>query len=277
MRASPAPAATAPPPLDFARRERERAAMRIGIGRVLLGAGLIVLWQILAVVLGPDVVADLRAIGARLWEMAHSGALLRDVGATLWESAAGLIIGGVLGLALAFALRMSPRLEKACEPFIGAAMGIPKLALAPLIILWFGVGLGSKIAFVASVVFFLVFFATVAGIRGTDPRLVVMARIAGAGRRLLVREVLLPSALPMILSSLKVAGPRAISAAVVGEFMAAEVGIGHAIRYAMDQSDTVGIYAGIVVVTAMVVALDAALERWQRHALRWRRGGPAGF
>jgi NitT/TauT family transport system permease protein len=267
--------ATKPP--DFARRARDRATLQVRTGRICLGIAIVIAWQVLAVRLGPDVVPDLRAVAARLWELLHGGALFRNIGVTLWESGAGLAIGGVLGLVLAFLLRMAPRLERAFEPFLGAAMGIPKLALAPLIILWFGVGLGSKVAFVAAVVFFLVFFATLSGVRATDMRLVGMARIVGSGRWLLIREVLLPSAMPMILSSLKVAGPRAISAAVVGEFMASEAGIGFAIREAMDQSDTVGIYAGVLVVTAMVVVLDVLLERWQASALSWRRGATSEF
>jgi NitT/TauT family transport system permease protein len=258
-------------------RQRSAPGWRIGIGRAALGVALVALWQLLHRWLGPDVMADLRDILARLLEIARNGLLAKHLGVTLYESALGLLIGAVAGLVLPFALRLSPRLEHALQPFIGAAMGVPKLALAPLVILWFGVGIASKVAFVASVVFFLIFFSTMAGIQAADSRLVAMARVSGAGRWFLVREVLLPGAVPMILPSVKIAAPRAISAAVVGEFMASDAGLGNYIHQAMDQSDTVGIFTGVLVVTAVVVAINVLLQRLQRRLLRWREAGLSGF
>lgn len=246
-------------------------------GRILLGLGLVVLWEVLHRWLGPGVVSSLYDIALRIAEIARDGRLLKHGGVTLYESFAGLAIGGSLGLALPFVLRLSPRAEQALSPFIGAAMGVPKLALAPLIILWFGIGLASKIAFVAAVVFFLIFFSTMAGLHATDPRLLAVARLMGARELLLVREVLLPSAIPYVLASLKIAAPRALSAAVVGEFVASDAGLGFYIRDAMDQADTVGIFAGVVVVTLVTVLVNECLERLQRAALGWREVGLGGF
>ena len=126
-------------------------------------------------------------------------------------------------------------------------------------------------------VFFLLFFSTRAGIRSADPRLIAMARVFGTRALMLAREVLLPAALPFVLASLKVAAPRAISAAVVGEFIAADRGLGWYIHDAMLQADTVGIFAGVVVVTLLVVAVNALLERLQRRTLGWRELGLGGF
>jgi len=246
-------------------------------GRILLGIGLVLLWEGLHRWLGGGIIASLYDIAARIVEITRDGRLFKHGGVTLYESFAGLAIGGTLGFALPFLLRLSPRAEQALSPFIGAAMGVPKLALAPLVILWFGIGLASKIAFVAAVVFFLIFFSTMAGLHATDPRLLSVARLMGARELLLMREVLLPSAVPYVLASLKIAAPRALSAAVVGEFVASDAGLGFYIRDAMDQADTVGIFAGVVVVTLVTVLVNEGLERLQRAALGWREVGLGGF
>jgi NitT/TauT family transport system permease protein len=205
-------------------------------GRIALGLALALLWQALNRWLGSAVVADLVDIARRLAEIAANGLLLRHAAITLWEAAAGLAIGAAAGLALPFVLRLLPRLEAALDPFIAAVMGVPKLALAPLLFLWFGIG-----------------------------------------RWLVAREVLFPTAVPFVLASLKVAAPRAISAAVVGEFVAAQAGLGFYINESMNQADTVGVFTGVIVVTVVVVAINALLERLQRRLLGWRELGLGGF
>jgi len=251
--------------------------VKVWAGRIALGIALIVLWQAGSRWLGPAVLSDLGAIARRVAEIAADGKLARHGAITLLEAGAGLVIGATLGLLLPFLLRLVPRLEAALDPYIAAAMGVPKLALAPVLILWFGIGLASKIAFVAAVVFFLIFFSTLAGIRSADARLSSLARVFGAGRWLLAREVLLPTALPFVLASLKVAAPRAISAAVVGEFIAAQAGLGYYIHEAMSQADTVGIFTGVLVVTLIVIAVNAGLEVLQKRLLGWRELGLSGF
>lgn len=255
----------------------ERGRIGIALGRLLCGIALIVVWQLLSRWLGNDVIADPGKIATRLWEAGVNGVLLRHTGITLLEAGAGLAVGAVLGIVLPFALHLSPRLADALDPYITAAMGVPKLAIAPLFILWFGIGLASKIIFVALVVFFLIFFSTLAGIRAADPKLVSLMRVFGAGRIDLAREVWLPTATPFVLASLKVAAPRALSAAVVAEFLASEAGLGSYIFRAMSQADTVGVFAGVIVITLVVVAVNAVIERMQKTALGWREVGITGF
>lgn len=254
-----------------------RPARRVLAGRVLLGIALVALWEAANRWLGDAVVADMGDIARRLAEIAANGLLLRHTAVTLWEAVAGLAIGLTAGLILPFILRLLPRLEVALDPFIAAVMGVPKLALAPLLFLWFGIGIASKVAFVAAVVFFLIFFSTLAGIRSADPRLLALSRVFGAGRWLIAREVLLPTAVPFVLASLKVAAPRAISAAVVGEFVAAQSGLGHYIHESMNQADSVGVFAGVIVVTIVVVLVNVLLEKLQRRLLGWRDLGLSGF
>ncbi|TWT14097.1 ABC transporter permease [Reyranella sp. CPCC 100927] len=246
-------------------------------GRVLLGAGLVGLWTLAHRLLGDQFVAGLDDIAARLWEIGASGVLVRDIGVTLLEAGIGMVVGGAAGFALPFLIARVPGLEVALRPFIAAAMGVPKLALAPLLILWFGIGLLSKVVFVALVVFFLLFFSTLAGIRSADGRLLAVARVLGLHELMLLREVMLPTTLPFVFASLKVALPRAISAAVVAEFVAADTGLGSYIQNAMSQADTVGVFTGVIVVTVVVVVVNAVLDRTQKRAMSWRHSAIGGF
>jgi len=253
-----------------------RAAILVA-GRIALGIALVAAWELTHRALGADTFSSLADIGRRIAEIAGNGTLWKHARVTLVEAAAGMALGGGLGAVLPFALRLAPRLERAIDPYIAAAMGVPKLALAPLLILWFGIGLASKVVFVAAVVFFLVFFSTTTGLRSADAKLLAMTRVWGASRALQMRAVLLPAAMPHLLASLKVAVPRAISAAVVGEFIAADAGLGYYVHHSQAQADTVGIFAGVLVVTVVVVVANAALERIQTRTLAWRGAGLSGF
>ena len=209
-------------------------------------------------------------VAMRIVELAQSGALAEDIAATLRVSALGFAIACVLGVLLPFLLRRSPRLTEAVEPFIMASMGIPKYALAPWLILWFGIGDLPKLVVVVLMVFYVVFITTFAGIRAVDRRLIDMARIAGAGETMIAREIVWKSLLPFFFTGLKVALPRAVSATIVGEFLVASEGVGHYIEYSRQVSDTTGVFAGIVVATALVLAINAAVNVIERRALGWR-------
>ena len=242
----------------------------IAAGRVVVGLASLVLWHLAHVGLGAEWISSPADVVRRTLEMAASGDLARHTAATLIEATFGFLLGAGSGILVPFALRLSPRLTAALDPFFGAAMGVPKLALAPLLILWFGIGMVSKIVFVAGVVFFFLFFNTLAGVRSIDRRLASAVRVLGAGEWTLTREIVWHTTLPYVFAGLKVALPRAISAAVVGEFIAADRGLGYYINNARAMADTVGLFTGVVVVTVLVLAIDAVLERLQARSLAWR-------
>lgn len=249
---------------------RTGARRRIYAGRFLFALGCLVLWQWGYELLGGGFIAPPLKVLERIVELARSGALLVHTAATFEEAALGFLIGGAAGVLLPFLLRLSPRFTEALDPFLAAGTGVPKLALAPLLILWFGIGLSSKVVFVASLVFFLLFFNTLAGVRSVDPRLIGMARVVGAGEWRVAREIVWNTTLPYIFAGIKIAMPRAISAAVVAEFIAADVGLGYYINNARSLNDTVGLFAGIVVVTLLVIAINVVLQRVQSRSLSWR-------
>jgi NitT/TauT family transport system permease protein len=239
-------------------------------GRVLLALALLGAWEWGARAFGSLFFAPPLATAERIVEMIGNGKLLTDTVATLRVSVTGFVIGCAAGIGLPFLLRLSPRVTSAVEPFILASQGIPKYALTPWLILWFGIGDAPKVIVVTLFVFYITFISVFAGVRGVDQRLVNMARIIGASERTIARKVIWISLLPFFFTGLKIALPRAVSAAIVGEFLVSVEGIGFSIERARQLSDTTGVFAGIVVAVTLVLIINAAVNALERHALKWR-------
>lgn len=253
--------------------EREPAVSRKTIvvaGRILLAVLLLAAWQAGAVTLGSVFFAYPLDVLRRLGEITMSGEVFADIYATLRVSAIGFVLGTVGGVLLPFLLRRSERWTAAIEPYVLGSQGVPKYALAPWLILWFGIGDTPKLVIVTLMVFYIPFVNVFAGIRGVDQRLVKMARICGASETTISREVYWNTLLPFFFTSLKIALPRAVSACIVGEFLVSTTGVGHYIEHARELSDTVGVYTGIVVATALVLAINGLVEYLERRALAWR-------
>jgi NitT/TauT family transport system permease protein len=218
----------------------------------------------------PTLIATPQATLERVVELFSSREIFPMVGTTAGEAVIGLSLGAGLGVILPLLVNMSARLQAVAEPFARAAVGIPKLALSPILILWFGIGLESKIVLVALMTFFLVFVATAAGIRSIGQNLVQTVLIFGASKLEVAREVVWNSVQPFVWTALRAALPWAINAALVGEFLAAENGVGHYIEKSYNSVDIAGVYAGISLIVALVFASDAALMALQRRCLAWR-------
>jgi NitT/TauT family transport system permease protein len=239
-------------------------------GRIALALLLLAAWKIGADTAGPIYAADPVKVVQRIVEDVASGALLRHVYVTLRLATIGFAIGCFFGVGLPFVLRRLPRLTNAVEPYIMASVGIPKYALVPLFILWFGIDDAPKLWLVGFLVFYPVFIAVFAGIRNVDRRLINMARIAGASEAAISREVVWNSLLPFFFASLKIALPRAVSAAIIGEFLVGNEGIGFLIENSRQNFDTTGVFTGVVVATALVLAINALLVWIDRRVNAWR-------
>ena len=239
-------------------------------GRLLLAAAIVLAWEYEARTLGRLFFAPTLDVLARIVALAQSGQMVADIAATLRVSVAGFAIAAVLGVLIPFLLRRSRRLTEAVEPYIMASMGIPKYALAPWLILWFGIGDLPKLVVVTLVVFYILYITTFAGIRGVDQRLVNMARVIGASERVISREIIWTSLLPFFFTGLKIAFPRAVSATIVGEFLVSTEGVGRSIEHARQVSDTTGVFAGVVIAIALVLAINGIVNLIERWALRWR-------
>jgi NitT/TauT family transport system permease protein len=239
-------------------------------GRFALAAAVILAWDHGARTLGPLFFAPPLDVLERITELARSGEMFTDIFATLRVSVLGFAIAAVCGVLLPFLLRHSKRATEAIEPYIMASMGIPKYALAPWLILWFGIGDLPKLVVVTLVVFYILFITTFAGIRGVDQRLISMARIVGASERAISREIIWTSLLPFFFTGLKIAFPRAVSATIVGEFLVSTDGVGHYIEHARQVADTTGVFAGIVIAIALVLLINGLVNLIERWALSWR-------
>lgn len=242
----------------------------VTVGRILLALLLLAGWKIGADVAGPLYAADPVRVAQRIFEDTASGALLRHIYVTLRLATIGFAIGCVFGVALPFLLRRLPRLTAAVEPYIMASVGVPKYALVPLFILWFGIDDAPKLWLIGLLVFYPVFIAVFAGIRNVDRRLINMARVAGASEAAISREVVWNSLLPFFFASLKIALPRAVSAAIIGEFLVGNEGLGFMIENSRQNFDTTGVFAGVVVSTAIVLAINAVLVWLDRYFNAWR-------
>ena len=199
-----------------------------------------------------------------------TGIIWQHLNATLTEMAAGYAIGAVSGVALGFLCGRIKLLGDILNPYITLFNGIPKVALAPVFVIWFGIGLMSKIAIILTMVFFVVFINTFAGLRSVNEEYVAIIRIMGASSWQVVREVFLPATLPFIIVGLRAGIPFSVIGAVVGEFIAATKGLGFFINYNQGTYDTNGIFVGVTILALLVVFLDGLLSMLERRLLKWR-------
>ena len=240
---------------------------RVALAVVVVGA-----WQTGAAVgvIDPFFLSRPSDISSRVATWVASGSLWPHLIVTLEESLLGLVIGAAIGVTTGFALGRSPFAARVLEPYITMLNAVPRVVLAPLFLLWFGLGIWSKVALAVTLVFFVMFFNTYQGVRDADPVIINNVRMLGATERQLVRHVLIPSALTWIFSSLQTSLGFAMVGAVVGEYLGATRGLGYVIAQAEGTFDTTGVFAGMTILAVVVVIVSAAVSRVERWLLRWK-------
>ncbi len=209
-------------------------------------------------------------IAARVWEWFSTGEIYGHLWITLWETMLAFLIGTVLGVVLGLWLALVPTASAVLDPLIKAMNSIPRMILAPIFTLWFGLGVASKVALGVTLVFFVAFFNTYQGIKEVNPVVLANARMLGASGRQLLRHVYLPSAASWIFSSLRTSIGFAVIGAVVGEYLGSARGLGYLISQAEGVFDTTGVFAGMVVLAVFVVLLDWVVSRVEARLLVWR-------
>jgi len=241
--------------------------------RVAFGAMVLTLWQTLVSlkVLDAFFVSRPSDIALRIAQWVSTGSLWGHLAITLEESLLGLVVGAVLGISAGFSLGRSPMLASIFDPYIKMLNAVPRVVLAPLFLLWFGLGIWSKVALAVTLVFFVMFFSTYQGVRDADRVLIDNVRMLGATERQLVRHVLIPSALTWIFSSLQTSLGFAMVGAVVGEYLGSTRGLGYVISQAEGTFDTTGVFAGMTVLAIVVVMVSAGVTRLERWLLRWKK------
>jgi NitT/TauT family transport system permease protein len=232
--------------------------------------GLLVLWQVsvsqknLMFFSRPTLVAE------RLYELFVGGEIYRHLVVTLQEVLIGYAIGAALGLVLGFIFGRSKLLSKIFQPFIIGLYSIPKIALAPLFIVWFGLGMESKIAVVVLATFFLVFFNTYSGLLNVNEELVQLARLMKASWSQTIGRVILPASASQIFIGLKTAVPYAVIGAVIGEYIGADQGLGYFVLYSSQTFDAPSMFAGIIVLVVLVFVANVILGAVEKRVIGWR-------
>lgn len=252
--------------------------LAIFFGQVLSIVGFLGMWQLLSDnFIDKFWISSPYDIFSTLVSWVSSGDFWFHLKITLYEIIVGFILGGAFGVALGFFLGHYELLGKIFDPILVASYGIPRSALAPLFILWFGIGLKSKIAQAAVMVFFVAFFNTFAGVKSVDIDFINVAKVLGANEKQIVKKIKFPAAFPFIITGLKVGLPMALIGAVVAEFISSNKGIGYLIMRSTGMFDTAGTFAGIFTLLVVVMIFNSVLNMFEKHILRWRpKGGPAG-
>lgn len=209
-------------------------------------------------------------VAERLYQWTADGSLFMHIWATVYETLMGFIIGAVGGVILGLWLGVSPFTNRLLNPYLNALNALPKVALAPLFVLWFGLGIASKIALAAVLVLFLVFLNTYAGVREVDQDLIDGARLMRATRTQLIVKVIIPSAMSWVFAGLKISVPYALIGAVLGEMIAANRGLGYLVQYSGAQFDSAGVFAVLIVIALLAVALNFLVELVQHRTQLWR-------
>jgi len=209
-------------------------------------------------------------VGRALFDLFADGSIWDHLSATFSAAVAGLALGLLLGAVLGFAAAMMRPMADILEPIMILLNAIPRVILAPLFIIWFGIDLGSKIAISLVLVAVLIFFAVYNGIRDVDQRLVERVRTLGGGRGTVLREVYIPSVTAWIMGNLKVAVGFALTGAVVGEFVASSRGLGYLLSFAQSSYNAALTMALIFLIMAFVLVLFVLADRLEHRLLRWR-------
>ena len=218
------------------------------------------------------------AVALRIWRWFVTDAdIYGHLGVTLIETLLAFVIGTVAGLVVGLWLALVPFASRVLDPYLKAANAMPRVILAPIFGLWFGLGIWSKVALAVTLVFFIVFFNVYQGVREVSPVVLDNARILGADRRGLMRHVYVPSAMSWVFSSLHSSVGLAFVGAVVGEYLGSASGVGYLILQAEGVFVVDTVFAGIVVLTFCALVLDWLVGVSERTLMKWRptSGGQA--
>ena len=240
-------------------------------------AFLLILWQI-AVALTTEsarrfLVPTPDAVATTLLRLLRDGTIARHTGTTLLEMTLGLTLGTTVALILGYSVAHSRPIAYVLEPVIVVSQAVPIVALAPLLTVWFGPGLASKVVVCALIVFFPILVSVTTGLRSIDPRQIDMFRMLEATRMQVLRHLEIPGVLPAFLSGLKVGGTLAAMGAVVGEFVASSKGLGYLVKQGQNLYDLPRMFAAILTLMVIAVAIYGTLTVLERLLLRWQRAG----
>jgi NitT/TauT family transport system permease protein len=245
--------------------------------QALVGVVALVLWQLFTtvpilgtVVLPPFFFSTPVEVGARIVHLFATGMVWKHLWVTLTESILAFVLGSLMGVLIGFWFARQQTIAAVFDPYVKMINALPRVVLAPIFTLWFGLGIWSKVMLGITLVFFIVFFNVYQGVREVSPTILANARMLGMNDRQLLRHVFWPSALTWMFSSLHTSVGFAVVGAVVGEYLGSAAGLGYLIQSAEGNFDVAGVFAGMVVLAVFVLAIDAIVSMVERRLLVWR-------
>ncbi|HEX2655903.1 MAG TPA: ABC transporter permease, partial [Xanthobacteraceae bacterium] len=245
--------------------------------QVLVAVVAIGLWHVLstipifgAIVLPPFFFSTPGDVAGRIVKWLMEGTIWRHLSVTLTEAMLAFAIGSIGGVLIGFWFARKPLLAAVFDPYVKMLNALPRVVLAPIFALWLGLGIWSKVALGVTLVFFIVFFNVYQGVKEVSPTILANARMLGMRERELMRHVYWPSALSWMFSSLHTSVGFAVVGAVVGEYLGSAAGLGYIIQQAEGVFDVAGVFAGMIVLAAFVVVIDAIVSVVEKRLLMWR-------
>jgi NitT/TauT family transport system permease protein len=209
-------------------------------------------------------------VAQRIFKWFSEGTIWRHLWITLIEAMLAFVLGSIGGILIGFWFARQQRVAAVFDPYVKAANALPRIVLAPIFTLWFGLGIWSKVALGVTLVFFIVFFNVYQGVKEVSPTVLANARMLGMSERQLMRHVYWPSALSWMFSSLHISVGFAVVGAVVGEYLGSAAGLGYLILQAEMTFDIAGVFAGMFVLAAFVLFIDFMVTLVERRLLVWR-------
>lgn len=258
---------------DRTRRQRfiDQLNWPLRIKQVLMFGSLIALWEgvVAAGLIDPFWVSQPTRVAGYLWELVSSGDIVRHLFATLQATFLGFGIGLITGVLAGALLGYFRTLSEIFDPLVMALYSLPRVALAPLFIIYFGIGVASKVALAVTLVFFLVLLNTRAGVRSVDDDLINAVRTMGAGRTFILRRVVVPATVPWIIAGARSGIVFSLMAVVVGEMLVSRAGLGRLVTLASDSFNTTGVFGILVIMASVAIALNWLLVIVERYTERY--------
>jgi len=243
----------------------------IWVIRLVLLVAFLALWEFSSgPLISPLFVSSPSAVVIVFWKWLVSGRLFYHAMITVTEALSGFVIGGLIGMMAGVALGRSKMLADILDPIIMIFYSLPKVALAPLFVMWFGIGIDMKIILTATVVFFLVFLNTYAGVRNVSRELIAILQLMQAQNRHVLTKVILPSAVSWVFTGLRLSVPYALIGAIVGELIAANQGLGYLLSDSSGQFNTAGVFAALLAIVLLAMALNYAVKLLEKAVMPWR-------
>jgi NitT/TauT family transport system permease protein len=248
-----------------------RGDWRLARDRCLLFLAAMAAWEIAGrFILDPLWISRPSLVSVRLWAMMLSGELWKHTERTFVEAALGLLLALVVGVPVGIAMARYKYASTVAEPFMMGLYSLPRVALAPLFIIWFGIDLTSKVIMAFSTVLFIFILNIQQGLKTADQDILDLFRTMHAPRSYVVRKVLLPMLVPWIIAALRIGVGLALVGAVVAELVGASAGLGWYIESSAGQLDTTGVFAGLVMLTVLAVAGNAVVAQLDQRFSSWR-------